>query len=314
MKKILAIFAACTVLALSGCDNRTDSGNSDSSDISGNSAPKSGDSAPVEHSGEPTVLVGLAGDVIYTDEIASVIANDGGSGGAELYSEDFLAVNCKDFIYLSKPSGKCYNDRDNADIYNASAMSFDGVPDEPLKDYARVNVGESFCGLTLRSASTNFQNRSDTVFFMRDGSQKTGAELGFPEINFAGGECTFDGQLTLEGYACAVAADVYGIAAGDIIFVPSDGCSLPVMSYTFDPSIGVCREWNTGANFGMVWCSEYGTVYLGSIDTAAADVSCLPSDGSFVKVRVTAENITMRSGIEFGDFVFADIAEIEVVD
>ena len=326
MKKILAILAACAVLAmLTGCDNKT---NSDSSGISGgsdisdssvisdssnvSSDPKSDDPAPDKHTGEPTILRGLAGDIIYTDEIVSVFTNEVDNGGAELYDEDFLAVNCKDFIYLSEPSGLCYNDRDNADIYNAKEMSFTGAPDEPLKSYTRVNVGESFCGLTLRSASTNFQNRQDMIFFMNDGSQKTGAELGFPEIYFAGGECTFDGQLTLDGYACAVVEDVYGIAAGDIIFVPSSGCTLPVMSYRFDTDIGVCHKPATASNFGMVWRSEYGNIYLGSTETAAADISCLPDDGSFAKVRVTVENINMRSGVEFMDLIFADIVDIEL--
>lgn len=300
MKKICAIFAVITAIALTGCEL---GGSSDSSE---NSASKT------ERNGEPTAIYGLCGDVIYTDEIESVITEDWETGGAELFSEDCLAVNCKGFIYLSEPSGICFNDRDNADSYNETEMSFSGISDEKLQNYKRVNVGETFCGLTLRSASTNFQKKSD-VYFMPDGTQKTATELGFPEILFAGGECEFDGELTLEGYACAVTEDVYGISAGDIIFVPGNGCTLPVMSYNFDKDAGFYHDFSTNANFGMVWANEYGTVYLGNTESASADISCLPKDGTFVKVRVTVKNIVMRSGVEFGDFVDAEIADIAAI-
>ena len=309
MKKTAAILAALAVLTLSGCSNEADSDSQNSSEIFWEADPDNpANENPV---GEPTILYGLAGDRIYTGDIETVFTGDD-TGGAELYSEEFTAINCKDFIYLAAPSGKCFNNRDNADIYDEAGMSFEGVPGGSFKDYVRVNVGDTFCGLTLRSAKTNFQSKEEYVFFTSDGSVKTAAELPFPEIYFSGGECEFDGQLELSGYACAVAADVYGIAAGDIVFLPGEGCTLPVISYSFDPDVGFCHEFHTKADFGMVWSCEYGNIFLGNTGTTAADVSLLPEDGSFVKVKVTIDRIAMSSSLDFGDILSAEIVDIKL--
>lgn len=347
MKKYNILLALILAAALTGCaKGETSSGNtsetlteSSSQSTSDNggappftpSAPESVSSAdsadsepqtsePAETS-EPaadpdaTFLVGLAGDTILRSELSMIFTGDGTDGSPETFSEDtFSGVLCDGFIYLAEPSGVCRTNYDNGDVFDGGMVRFTDVSGALRSDYSRVEVGETFGGLTLTEAQVNFAHGLDgTEYILGDGSTKLGGELGFPEIYFMGGMAAFDGKVTMNGYISVTAEDERGLFAGDIIFVPSGcECTLPVMGYRFDPDAGFVHYPLMNSRGGMYWVNDYGYISLGNAENVAADLSGLPDDGSFAKVSVTLDNIRMTCGINMMESYSAEIADIEV--
>lgn len=222
---------------------------------------------------------------------------------------------CDGFIYLAEPSGICRTSRDNADVFDADAARFTDISRSSKRDYKRVNVGETFCGLTLAEAQVNFARGLDTSeYVLGDGSTKLGSELGFPEIYFMGGMASFEGEVTMTGYLCAAAENEQSLMAGDIIFIPSDcECTLPVMGYRLDPDVGIVHYPRLNNRGDMYWQNDYGHFYLGNAAGTELDLSALPDDGSFAKVSVTFDNLTLTCGINMMESVTAELLSFEVL-
>ncbi|MCM1164673.1 MAG: hypothetical protein NC299_00880 [Lachnospiraceae bacterium] len=350
MKKLRIVTAVVIAAALTGCANDGTSSESSSASFSTSSSVQSADngggvqSSSSESSSESSVdssaesepqvsepesseetddpentfLVGLAGDVIRRSELTMIFTSSGTDGDpAEFSEENFSGVVCDGFVYLAEPSGVCRTSYDDADVFDGESLRFTDVSETPKKDYKRVSVGETFCGLTLKQAEVNFAHGLDsTEYTLGDGSVKLGSELGFPEIYFMGGMAAFEGEATMTGYMCAAPEDEYNVAEGDIIFVPSGcECTMPVMGYRFDPDVGTAHFPRINTRGGMYWENEYGYVYLGNAvyGEVSADVSALPEDGSFVKVSVTVDNIKFTCGINMMDTCTADIVDFEIL-
>jgi len=250
-----------------------------------------------EPEGFATRIIGLDGDPIYTSEFSQYIDKDGKQA---VYSEGNLGTAiCEGFAYIASNGGSCLTDRDNADVYNEGSLSFSGVTDEKLQNYVRIDAGDKVNGLTVYHAKTLF--RAD--------------EMGLPGSavgkDFAGCEVTFLDDLELHGYACAIKDDAYGVQAGDILFVPQGKCPLPVMSFQTDMELGTYHSYYTGSDYGLTWVNQYGQIFLGNTQTTDADVSCLPADGSFVKVKAVVKGIRMTSSVDWIDIVQASIITIE---
>ncbi len=347
MKKIRIILAFILAMTLTGCANNEQSsvvsGNSESSDnvstessvidstdisstdfenasenssSSESSSESSDPSEPSESETNPdeTFLIGLDGKPILRSELSLIFSNDGTDGTPEDFSTDnFSGVVCNGFVYLAEPSGICRTNYDNADVFDSEMLRFTDISETPKKDYKRANVGDTFGGLTLIDAQINFAHGLDeTEYTLGDGSVKYGSELGFPEIYFMGGMATFEGEVTMSGYICQAAQDEYSIMTGDIIFVPSDcECTVPVMSYRFDPDVGTAHYPRINTRDDLYWENDYGYVYLGNVNATEADVSMIPDDGTFAKVNVTFDNITLTCGIGMMDTFTANIVSIE---
>lgn len=271
---------------------------------------------PEPPNGDETFLVGLAGDRILISEITEVFSSDGSDVSPEDLTEDnFSAVLCDGFAYVAQSSASSRNSFDNSDVYDSGDMEFTDMSSTPLKNYVRLDVGNTFCGLTLTEAQVNFaRGLEQTSFQLEDGSYKTGAELGIPEIYFAGGTAKFDGELVMVGYMCCVAEDEYGIGAGDILFIPCDGeGTFPIMSYRVDGDNGFHHLSQVYAFNDLVWQNEFGYMYLGNAYDTSADISSLPDDGSFAKVQVTLNNFELTCGVNFVNSVRAEIVDIATV-
>ena len=350
MKKIKIITALLLAVSLCGCADKNGSSQGDDSAVSVpnslgtgvdsaaqssaadsdtvNSAPESSagessaDSPAVSEpavtppSDDETFLVGLAGDRIRAADITTVITSDGGDcSPEELTEERFSAVLCSGFAYVSEPSLTARNDRDNVDVYDSANMEFTDTSSAPLKNYKRLNVGDTICGLTLREAEVNFARGSEqAVFEMSDGSQKTGAELGIPEIYFTHCSAKFDGEIEMTGYISCSAENVYNVAVGDILFVPCDGeGNFPVMSYRLNGDDGFFHSLQTYSVSDLTWQNEFGYLYLGNAANTSADISDLPDDGTFIKARVTVDNFEMNCGVNFVNIVKAEIVDVEAL-
>ena len=219
---------------------------------------------------------------------------------------------CDGIVYVAKPSLNARNNKDNYNVYDSGNMEFTDMTSSPNKDYIRLEVGDNICGLTLTEAQVNFARGSEQLTFeTNDGSVKTGAELGLPEIYFSGGNAKFEGKITMVGYICCVAEDEYGIGAGDILFVPCDGeGNFPLMSYRLDGDNGFHCRTQVYSFSDLVWQNEFGYMYLGHAYDTAADISMLPDDGSFTKLQVTVDNFELSCGVNFVNSVRAELVDI----
>lgn len=304
MKKSALIFVLSLTLLFSGCNNGTpDSDSSTESTSQTDSASTSenpGESSEIPDENS-TKLVGLAGDRISKSEIMQVFNLDGSS---EYSDENFQSVLCDGFVYLAEPTLNNLNSIDNSDIFDADAISFTGMSADKLKNYKRVKVGDTISGLTVTAAQSNFAVDS------MDGFDKNALYEKFPEIYFNAANCEFSGELTMTGYACVIPEDEYGIESGTILFVPSGECPLPVMGYASSEENGIYHCANIGMHGDFTWAGEYGQINIGNINSATADVSVLPTDGTFVKVTVTVDSIKLNGGVNFNNIATANIVEI----
>lgn len=319
IRRIAIVTAALMILtALSGCKNDSASSGAVGESFSSAeedsaaeevSSPESGskaestiastESLPEESVVEEnTMLTGLEGDVIKLSEITSVSTDNGESGGAELYSDesftnnDVMIVTCDGFGYIAESSQPCFNSIDNADAFNSATGKFTGSTDEEMKNFKRVSVGDTVGNFTVTSAKSTFASssmivdKSDTMSIMKE----------HPEIFFASSDITLSGEFSMTGYICQVLEDEYAIAAGDIIFVPSESCSIPVMSFTYaDQLKGICHKTITSMRNDFYWNNEYGDMVIANINDLTCDTSAIPSDGSFAKVKVTADSVNLFS-------------------
>lgn len=252
-----------------------------------------------EPKGTRTKITGLDKYSIFTSQITDYKDKNGESG---LYSDDDMSiVICDGFVYLSDPSDICYTSYDNADIYNEDTMSFSGVSETNFQEYVRVSIGDTVNGLTVKSAKSMFIDDDMGLSEMALGKY------------FKACECTFSGEMELTGYACIIPDDGYGVQAGDILFVPSGSCNLPVMSYNKDSEIGTYHTYYYGNSYGMTWVSQYGQIFLGNANTCSADLSALPTDGTFAKVNILVNNISMSSAVDWQDIIQAEILSVTAV-
>lgn len=303
--KLTAITALMIfTLSLSGCANGDNPALSDSSaEFESESVPETSQALVISRAnkGKPdgviTKIKGLDGTPIYSSEFSKYIDKEGNS--AE-YSEGNLGTAvCDGFAFISAPDGLNYNSIDNADIFDSDTLRFSGMSEEKFQDYVRINTGDKVNGLTVISAKSMFR---DTEIELPDSAVGK---------YYAGCECSFLGELELVGYACAIQEDEYGVQAGDIIFVPQGDCPLPVMSFKTDEEIGIFHTYYTGYSNGMAWANKYGQIFLGNTQTTSADVSCLPTDGLFTKVKVVVKGLKMTSSPDWFDIIQADIVTIE---
>lgn len=340
MKKYRFLAAALAAALLCGCSDKGDSSqvstisvvpaeNSSEAASGGGNSDTVTSSEPVESTatsasgpvsepepdlpaGDETFLVGLAGDRIRKSDITKVFTADGEGSPDDLTEDNFSAVLCNGFIYVAESSGEARNDRDNADVYDVGNMEFTDMSSAPVKDYVRLEVGETLCGLTLTEAEVNFALGSEQMSFtLEDGSVKTGADLGLPEIYFSGGAAKFDGELVMTGYICCMAEDEYGIGVGDILFVPCDGEGIfPITSYRLDGDNGFHHRPQVYAHSDLVWQNDFGYMYLGNSYDTSADISLLPDDGSFIKAQVTVNSLELTCGLNFVNQVRAELVDI----
>ncbi|MDE7399377.1 MAG: hypothetical protein K2N06_07590 [Oscillospiraceae bacterium] len=300
MKKSALIFVLSLTLLFSGCNNGTSDSDSSMESTSQTDPVSTSESSEVPDENS-TKLVGLAGDRISKSEISQVFNLDGSS---EYSDESFQSVLCDGFVYLAEPTLNNLNSIDNSDIFDADAMTFARMSAGKLKNYKRVNVGDTISGLTVTAAQSNFAVDS------MDGFDKNALYEKFPEIYFNAANCEFSGELTMTGYACVIPEDEYGIESGTILFVPSGECPLPVMGYASDEENGIYHCANIGMHGDFTWAGEYGQINIGNINSVSADVSVLPTDGTFVKVAVTVDSIKLSGGVNFNNIATANIVEI----
>ena len=326
------------VLLLSGCSKQTetslpdtDSGNSseisdngisnnNSSDTSDNSENSDSTPEPPKPDGEPTFLTAPDGTPIYTSEISEVYT------GSEIWDdkkavtfeqaeqmaqsgEGSFTVRCDGFVYGCVPE-KALNRIDDPEMFeskdNGKSFKFLGelsdknsAFDRRQTDWLRFKVGDKFGDLTVKNAYTLYTNN--------------GRIEGVPDVPGAhidDGCIEFEGELELDGYISVVAMEAFYGIGGDLKFYPNGESSTKL------PNISPFWERESNKYYATAHFNYYGyfgelTLDLGNMFEIDCDTSGLHPGDSFVKVRVTLDNIRFVPGIGRG--MKADLKSVELI-
>ncbi len=313
MKKI-TIIVMMAALLLTGCAKGVEPQSQQSSTETNSNSLDSGSEAiqpqsPVSESADAPEgktslsfkLCGPEGDEIFQEDITSFSPMEDGTALSELNADNWFSIECDGFAYLAEPTGISMNSVQNTDIYDTENWSFKDEPERSPAKYKRAYVGEEFMGLKVTGASCVFNLNN------------SGLEA--DEKYFAGCDVAFEGELTMTGYACMAPEDDGYTVKHDISFVPdNESCLLPVMLFQISEK-GIYSPVYKCGTADFAWRNEYpGTVNAGNADYEGykdLDFGFFPEDGSYVPVKITINNITMRSYPDFISTIEAQIVDIE---
>lgn len=242
----------------------------------------------------PDDLYGPGMDKIAADEITEI----------STYS-DYAWTNakCDGFVYLAEPTGVSFNIDENAELYDNENFTFIGAPEISEAEYKRYYVGDSICGLTVKSASAEFYVHS---------------YYSHPEGYFFLGAATFDGSLEMTGYLVILTDDEYAVGGvGDIIFIPDNESQiLPVLNYNrCSEENGVysnCISHITIAG-GFTYQSEYPFGCCGNISEYDSALFAAVEHNTPTRVKVTVDDISMSSAVEWFANLNMRITDLEVL-
>lgn len=269
----------------------------ESSDLGNTENPESNNPEEKTPDGEPTFLTAPDGTPVYTSEVSEVYSGSEFDDNketltlaqAEQYAracDGEFTVKCDGFAYGFIPE-RALNRADDPEMFKGTGdgeiYEFLGSEDKFSADYIRINVGDKFGSLTVKSAYTLFSDDR----FLESFSEIPGAYI-------SGGAIEFDGETELTGYVNVWEDSDYQGAGGTMVFYPDggSGTKIPVISYEYsDDGRKIHRsEPNSSGYFGDWWCS------LGNMSEVDCDTSGLHKGDVFVKVKITADNVTSGFG------------------
>lgn len=314
MKKNTAIAAILAIsLTFTAC-HKTNSGKDETPDSSFDSHPEAVP-LPIDPSEYelPFTLFGADNVRITKYDITSIT----GRNGEPIYFKAVEDTNwneiiCEDFAYIAERPGVLLNSIDNADLYDPGALSFKDVPDYFDSEYKRYYIGDKIGSLTIKSAKTTFSREG----FNDKSGPLTSEQIKAEGLPFSSMlqrcDVSFDGELTLTGYV-RVSVDEYGVGEGDVLFVPTGECPLPVMNFYAERERDkvISPLW-TRRSHGLAYVSEYPEIRLGNIHKDA-DIGDIPADGTSTRVQVTVTDISMFSDTALSSFIDCKIVNIEKI-
>lgn len=289
-KPITVTIAALTAFALSGCtpaENKSslpEQSSSASSIQSEDDAVSETSSAPVEKipDGEPTFLIGLDGKPIYTSELTHVSITENGeereTAFSELSESDDFSVTCDGFAYAQLPNGKNYNSAYEPGMFKDDLYrGEDLINENPIN---RIEVGDTICGLTVKSARTIFKQGNYPQNFF--------------DKYFSRCEVEFSGEVTLTGYAdVTMYSEFYLDASGDMSFnADKESDVLPIISFC---------AWGKNDRLYIHPYTSQKYLYNDSVCIELGNINEMDADHDFdygesrVRVKITIDNIRMQS-------------------
>lgn len=179
MKKILAIFTLTAVIAaaLTGCHKE------ELPRLEKVTEPV--DLGPVYYNGSAeaeTFLTGLDGKKIKASEI-KYLKNKNNAPTTVLDESDFGHAECDGFTYGFVP-GVYFDAESSPEKFGSDKLSYIGEKAGESKEFIRINVGDKFGSLTVKSAKCYFAS------YILNGEDYLG---------YSDGELEFDGEITLTG-------------------------------------------------------------------------------------------------------------------
>lgn len=308
IRKVFALsLAAFIAISLCGCNSGsesssgTDKSSSTNDNINSDNSSRT-DSTPVYPiPSDATFLKGAAGDIIGLSEITGVWNLENKEISPESLTEENFFRATIDSAYYALPLFQCLTDRDNE--YDEDELLFKDAPQGSQSDFIKVKKGDTIFGITVSEASSEFNLNSPVLGVVVRTS------------------LTLEGEITLTGYARVIPGNEYGVAVGDIIFLPTGNVPLPVVRFDGCDKDGVITRRTGDVYIGgssedsITFTNEFTDRFtLGNISTASADISVIPTDGSFKKVNVTISNIVMKSSADWLTQIDAKIVSISAAD
>ncbi len=322
MKKIIAIILTLAFAAnLTACSktpsegdpsgdpsnqpgiSQTDSNSTDSSD----SEPESSDSSDISDSepessvpeipkGEPTFLTCPDGTVIYTSQItkyqACAINADGSHNqfpldtfNMETFTDNTTPqVVCEGFAYGFIPrycvniteAPEKFTNSDGIDMYLGEELP-------PSNEYFKIETGDNFGSLTVKSAQSTFSN----TFASRDTEVDPDS---VPGIYLSGAEIKYEGEVEMTGFVDVMKTEWYD-TAGDLWFWP-DGSfvsKIPAVSYQYFSDLEPKGIYHT-ADSGSLSYGELNLIRLGNMFDYDIDFDGLEPGDRSVRVKLTVKD------------------------
>lgn len=210
-----------------------------------------------------TFLMGLDGKAITTAEITRLIVKDSKMDGV-LDETNFEWVECDGFAYAFKTRAYL-NESANSEIINK---------DDNLTEFIRVNVGDKFGGLTVKSARTVF------------------SAVNLNDAYYEGSEIELEGEITLTGeLSIPMEVEHYPYPYNPpMTFKPN---SFPI-SVDFNAVNGKFYHYVVP---GLGSRSDIPTIGLGTLRDCNIDLDGM-SDGFTYTVQITVDNVKMCCGIQ----------------
>lgn len=293
---VLSALLAASLLC--GCNGEPGSNTSSDNGTSSVSEPVTSIDNTPSVPGDATFLKGALGDPIGLSEITLAMGAEFTEIPPEQLSEDNFSHAAASCAYFAYPAYGCRTSLD--DSYDADNVLFPGVPQgESGGDYIKVKAGDKIFGLTVKTASSSFDQNA----------RVPGTIVGtFLEL---------DSEVTVTGYAWIEQQDEYGISAGDIKLIPSGDVQLPVIRFDSADENGIPSRICGGVSLanGIYFTNDFGGSFdLGNIADTAADISDIPNNGSYAKVNITLSNIRMETTLDWLTRVNADIVSVSLAE
>ena len=248
---IFSIMIAVCSLSIGGCsrnggDNITrsnigqiinNSGNSsipEENELNSDSSLSDGTiDMPPAPGGTPTIFIGPDGEPVYDTDVMKITnyyVEDFSKTAAEITAEDEgTEIICEGFQYFKEPGGTAYNSYNNPEMFDG--FEFKGEMPVNNNPWKRVNVGDEICGLTLKSAVSQFYiGYGDDNDFEERGTYYNDEIPHVYQYSENGALAEFEGSITLTGFLSSSPKSYYFPDGGFMDFCPIEN-KLPVMCY-----------------------------------------------------------------------------------
>lgn len=218
-----------------------------------------------------TFLVGLDGKAVTAAEITRLYTKDS-NAPAVLDENSFERAECDGFAYGYVPS-VYYDKETNPEMFNEDVFIGEEIEST---EFMRVNVGDKFGGLTVKSARTVFSaNNMNGAYY-------------------EGSEIEFDGEITLTGILHIPQVDEkYPNVYLDMEFSPDSMTKSP-LSMDF---LAINGAFTHSAREIVGKYTDIPTIYLGKFTDYNIDFDGI-SQGESQSVEITVDNVKMVCGIQ----------------
>ncbi len=269
------------------------------------STPESSTSEESAPKGEPTFLTCVDGTVVNTSDITQIqgMVYDINNELEQFKIEDFdkqrfldgdYSVACDGFAYAFT-SKHSFNPVQNPDLFerfeDSDMVEYIGDEIAPSSEYYRVEPGDKFGELTVKSAETGFYSN------YADYDERISGAYTYS------GMIEFDGELELTGYIQVSRPNEGYDEGGEIRFVPDNEFvdKIPIIKYSVNEEKNVV-EHSPMSNCDSNAYNDFNRFSLGNLHDYDIDLDGLEEGERFTHVKITIGDI-----VSMGLTYFADI-------
>lgn len=234
------------------------------------------DSASTEAAEEKYILLNEFGDYVELKEADEISISGKATSPDEALENEVGYLACyNDYTYMTKSNGISCNSV--TDLFDEDKNIFNKEIPAHEYDYFKACVGDTFGELTVSKAFTSYNGKGYNTLFPHDSS------------------VAFSGSLTLTGYITAggiVEGGLEFYKKGEILFfVDAESWgNIPIIIGEFSKLPNSCFNFDV-----FKYGSDIGVFNLGEIEEYnEIDISAIPQDGTFAKVKITISDIELR--------------------